>query len=185
MVGLGNPGPKFAGHRHNVGAMVADLLAGRSAARFSAHRGGRADVTQVRLAGQPVVLAKPRSFMNESGGPVAGLRSYFRVPLEQVVVVHDELDLDYGRLRLKCGGGENGHNGLRSISRTLGSRDYHRVRVGIGRPPERVDPADYVLHDFSAAERKELPLVLERAADAVETLLGQGLAVAQNAFNGT
>ncbi|HYT09957.1 MAG TPA: aminoacyl-tRNA hydrolase [Mycobacteriales bacterium] len=189
VAGLGNPGPAYRGNRHNVGAMVLDLLAGRLGARFKAHRSrtaARADLIEGRLGplpGRRVVLAKPRSYMNESGGPVASLRDFYNVPADRIVVVHDELDLPYGALRLKRGGGDNGHNGLRSITRALGTRDYLRVRFGIGRPPGRMDPADYVLRDFSAAERKELDLDLERAADAVEALVLDGLEPAQNRFN--
>lgn len=185
VVGLGNPGPTYAGNRHNAGFMVADLLAERVGGRFKAHR-GRADLIEGRLGGMPgvrVVLAKPKSYMNESGGPVAALRDFFKVPPERIVVVHDELDLPYGSLRLKRDGGDNGHNGLRSVTRSLGTRDYLRVRVGIGRPPGRQDPADYVLRDFSPAERKELPFHLDRVADAVETLLTDGLEPAQNRYN--
>jgi PTH1 family peptidyl-tRNA hydrolase len=162
--------------------MVLDVLAERVGGRFKAHK-GRADILETRLAGRRVVLAKPRSFMNESGGPVASLRDFFRVPVEQIVAVHDELDLEPGMLRLKAGGGDNGHNGLRSLRRSLGSGEFIRVRVGIGRPPGRQDPADFVLRDFSVAQRKELGVTMERAADAVETLVGEGLAAAQNAFN--
>ena len=185
VVGLGNPGPAYRGNRHNAGAMVLDLLAGRVGGRFKAHR-GRADVVESRLGplpGRRAVLAKPRSYMNDSGGPVLALREFYKVPAERIVVVHDELDLPYGDLRLKRDGGDNGHNGLRSVTRSLGSRDYLRVRVGIGRPPGRMDPADYVLRDFSPAERKELDLHLERAADAVEALVLDGLEPAQNRFN--
>ena len=188
VVGLGNPGPAYAGNRHNVGAMVADVLAGRMGGRFGALRskrgGGPVDVVDGRLAGTRVVLAKPRSYMNVSGAPVSAVRAYFGVPVEELIVVHDDLDLEFGRLRLKRGGGEGGHNGLRSISSALGSRDYLRVRVGIGRPPGRQDPADFVLRDFSAAQRKELPLLLETAADSVESLLCDGLESAQREFNG-
>jgi PTH1 family peptidyl-tRNA hydrolase len=182
VVGLGNPGESYAGNRHNAGFMVADLLAVRAGGRFKVHR-ARADVVETRLAGQRVVLGKPRSYMNESGGPVAGLRSFFGVDVSRLVVVHDELDLDYGVLRVKLGGGDNGHNGLRSITKSLATRDYLRVRFGVGRPPGRMDPADYVLKDFAAAERKDLGVHLERAADAVESLLSSGLAATQNAFN--
>ena len=182
VVGLGNPGPEYAGNRHNAGAMVVDLLASRAAARFKAHK-GRADVVEGRVAGVRAVLAKPRSYMNESGGPVASLLGYYSVPPGRLVVVHDELDLPYGALRLKLGGGDGGHNGLRAVSRSLGTRDYLRVRLGIGRPPGRQDPAVYVLRDFSPTERKELPLHLDRAADAVEVLLTDGLEKAQNRFN--
>ena len=182
VVGLGNPGPSYAGNRHNVGFMVLDLLAERTGGRFSAHK-GRADVVEGRLAGQPAVLCKPKTYMNVSGGPVASLRDWFKVPTERIVVVHDELDIGFGVLRLKRGGGDNGHNGLRSISSAIGSKEYLRVRVGIGRPPGRQDPADFVLKDFSAAERKELGFHVDRAADAVEALLTGPLDAAQNVFH--
>ncbi len=182
VVGLGNPGPGYAGNRHNAGFMVADVLAGRMGGRFKAHK-GRAEVVEGRLAGHRVVLAKPRSYMNESGGPVKALCDFYKVPIERVVVVHDELDIPYGTLRLKKGGGDNGHNGLRSITKALGGRDYLRIRFGIGRPPGRMDPAVFVLRDFSATERKELDLHLERAADAAEALLADGLDRAQNVFH--
>ena len=189
VVGLGNPGPAYAGNRHNVGFLVADLLAERVGGRFKAHRGrggARADVVEGRfgpLPGTPVVLAKPQSYMNDSGGPVTGLARFFDVPADRLVVVHDELDLPYGCLRLKLGGGDNGHNGLRSITRALGTRDYLRVRFGIGRPPGRMDPADYVLRDFAGPERKDLDYHVDRAADATEALVRTGLTTAQNTYN--
>jgi peptidyl-tRNA hydrolase, PTH1 family len=182
VVGLGNPGPEYVGNRHNAGHLVLDVLAERAGGRFKSHK-GRADVLEARFQGERVVLAKPRSFMNESGGPVVAVRDFFKVPIEQVIVIHDELDLDFGVLRLKRGGGDNGHNGLRSITRSLGTPDYLRVRFGIGRPPGRQDPAVYVLRDFSAAERKELDVNLDRAADATEALVTSTLEAAQNAFN--
>jgi peptidyl-tRNA hydrolase, PTH1 family len=182
IAGLGNPGPEYAGNRHNCGFMVADVLAGRIGARFKRDR-SRAVVAAGRLASRPVTLAKPQTFMNLSGGPVAALRSFYKIPAERIVVIHDDLDLPFETIRLKLGGGDGGHNGLRSVTAALGTPDYLRTRVGIGRPPGRMDPADFVLRDFSAAERKQLPLVLERAADAVEALLQAGLAVAQNEFN--
>lgn len=182
VAGLGNPGPGYAGNRHNVGAMVAEVLASRAGGTFKAHKGG-ADVLECRLAERRVVLAKPRSYVNLSGGPVAATARFFKVAPADVVIVYDELDIDFEVLKLKRGGGEGGHNGLRSISTSLGTRDYLRVRVGIGRPPGRMDPADFVLRDFSAAERQQLDLVLERAADAVEDLLGAGLTAAQNHFH--
>lgn len=187
VVGLGNPGPAYAGHRHNVGQLVADVLARRAGGSFRSHRRARSDVLEARFAAPPgvrVVLAKPRAYMNDSGGPVAGLRDFYGIDLRRLVVVHDELDLPYGALRLKLGGGDNGHNGLRSIRRSLGSGDFHRVRFGIGRPPGRMDPADYVLRDFSAAERSELELHLVSAADAVEDLVLLGLEQAQNRHHG-
>lgn len=182
LVGLGNPGPGYAGNRHNVGFMVVDLLAERMGAKFKSHR-SRADVVEGRLDGLRLVLAKPRSYMNESGGPVKALRDFHKVPDERLVVVHDELDLPFGTLRLKLGGGDNGHNGLRSISRALAAKDYHRVRFGVGRPPGRMDPAAYVLKDFAAAERKDLPLEIDRAADAALALAADGLTAAQNIFH--
>lgn len=184
VVGLGNPGPDYAGHRHNVGAVVLDLLAARLGARLKAHR-ARADVVEGRLGGPggtPVVLARPRSYMNDSGGPVAALARFYRVPPDRLVVVHDELDLPLGTLRVKYGGGDNGHNGLKSVRRSLGTGDWYRVRVGIGRPPGRMDPADYVLRDFSPVERKELDAIVEAAADAVETLVREGLERAQQSL---
>lgn len=162
--------------------MVADVLAGRAGARFRRDR-SRAQLAEGRLAGLPVTLAKPMTFMNLSGGPLASVRGFYKLPPDRIVVIHDELDLPFGSIRLKRGGGDNGHNGLRSVTAALGSRDYYRVRLGVGRPTGRMDPADFVLHDFSAAERAELPVLLGRAADAVETLLSQGLAAAQNDFH--
>jgi peptidyl-tRNA hydrolase, PTH1 family len=162
--------------------MVTALLAERVGARFKAHRSGN-EVAEARLAGVPVTLARPRSYMNLSGRPVAALTGFYKVPPDRLVVVHDELDIPFGAVRLKLGGGDNGHNGLRSITQALGTRDYYRVRFGIGRPPGRMDPAAYVLRDFSAAERKELPLFIDRAADATETLITKGLADAQNLYH--
>lgn len=182
VVGLGNPGPRYAATRHNAGFLVLDVLAARMGGRFKAHK-HRAEVWEGRLAGRPVVLAKPVSFMNDSGAPVVNVSRFYKVPPERIVVVYDELDLPYGTVRLKVGGGDSGHNGLKSITAALGTRDYARVRFGISRPPGRQDPADYVLRDFAAAERKTLDLELDRAADAVEMLLADGLAPAQNAFH--
>ncbi|MQA86940.1 MAG: aminoacyl-tRNA hydrolase [Streptosporangiales bacterium] len=182
VVGLGNPGLQYAGNRHNAGFMVVDLLAERLSVRFRSHR-GRADVAETHLVGGRVVLAKPRSYMNESGGPVAAVRGFFKAPIDHTVVVHDELDLPLGTVRLKQGGGAGGHRGVDSVTKALGSQDYFRVRFGIGRPPGRMDPAHYVLRDFSTAERKELALHVERAADAVEVLIRDGLAVAQNTYH--
>lgn len=182
VVGLGNPGSGYSGNRHNVGFMVLDLLAERMSARFKAHK-SRADIIEGRLGGHRVVLAKPRSYMNESGGPVASLRDFFKVPLDRLVVVHDELDLPFSGLRLKMGGGDNGHNGLKSIRRSLGSGEFNRVRFGIGRPPGRMDAAAFVLRDFGTAERKELDVEVDRAADSVQALVSDGLERAQNVYN--
>ncbi|WP_265523729.1 aminoacyl-tRNA hydrolase [Oerskovia flava] len=189
VVGLGNPGPSYAGNRHNVGHMALDALATRAGARFSAHR-ARAAVAEARIGvlpgGRPgprVILAKPATYMNVSGGPVAGLSQYFGVEPGNVIVVHDEVDIPFGTVKLKSGGGEGGHNGLRDITKALGTRDYVRVRTGVGRPPGRMDTADYVLKDFSGAERKELPFLLDDAADAVEMVLTDGLLAAQGRFH--
>ena len=185
VVGLGNPGPRYAATRHNLGYRVVSLLADRMAGRFKVLKmpSARVEVVEGRLAGRPVVLVRPLAYMNDSGGPVAGVARYYKVPPEQVVIVHDELDLPFGSMRLKRGGGDAGHNGLRSITAALGSSEYNRVRVGIGRPPGRTSGADYVLREFAAAERAELPYEIDRAADAVETLLGDGLEAAQNDYN--
>ncbi|AIV36016.1 aminoacyl-tRNA hydrolase [Streptomyces sp. CCM_MD2014] len=187
VAGLGNPGPEYAANRHNVGFMVADLLAERMGARFKRHGKAQAQVVEGRIgppgpANRRVILAKPMSFMNVSGGPVTVLRDFYKVPVGNVVAVHDELDIDYGVLRLKLGGGDNGHNGLKSLTKSLGA-DYHRVRFGIGRPPGRMPVADFVLRDFSSGERKELDYFVDRAADAVEALVIEGLERAQSAYN--
>lgn len=188
MVGLGNPGPTYAATRHNIGAMALDGIVDSLGGRLAAHRRCRAEVFEGRV-GSPghgavrVVAARPRSYMNESGGPVACLLAFYRVPIEQLVVLHDELDLPLGGLRLKAGGGDNGHNGLRSIRRALGSGEFHRVRLGIGRPPGRQDPAEFVLRPFAAAERPEVELLCGDARDAVEILVREGLPAAQNRFN--
>jgi PTH1 family peptidyl-tRNA hydrolase len=162
--------------------MVTALLAERAGVRFKAHRSGN-DVAEGRLAEVPVTLARPRSYMNLSGRPVAALAAFYKIPPERLVVVHDELDIPFGAVRLKLGGGDNGHNGLRSITQALGTPDYYRVRFGIGRPPGRMDPAVYVLRDFTAAERKDLPFFVDRCADATEALIAKGLAGAQNAYH--
>lgn len=189
IVGLGNPGPAYRGHRHNVGAMVLDELAVRAGGSLRANK-ARAATAEVRLPasqgavpGPRAVIAKPSTFMNESGGPVAGLLSFYKVPVENLIVIHDDLDITFAQVRLKRGGGEGGHNGLRSITKSVGTRDYLRVRVGIGRPPGRMDPADYVLHDFSSTERSEVPLLISDAADAVERLVAEGLVAAQQEWH--
>lgn len=182
VIGLGNPGPTYAATRHNAGFMVLDLLAGRLGSRFKAHR-GRADLVEGRLGEQRLLLAKPKSFMNLSGGPTASLRDFFKVPADHIVVVHDEIDLPYGVLRVKGGGGDNGHNGLKSIRSSLGTGEWYRIRFGVGRPTGPQDPADYVLGAFSRVEQRELPFHLDRAADAVEVLITEGLTATQNRFN--
>jgi PTH1 family peptidyl-tRNA hydrolase len=180
VVGLGNPGPQYAKTRHNVGFMVADLLAGRMGAAFKVHKKSGAEIVTGRLGHKPVVLAKPRTYMNESGRQVGPLAKFYSVSPADVIVIHDELDLDFGQVRLKLGGGEGGHNGLRSVANALGTKDFQRVRIGIGRPPGRKDPAEFVLENFSAAERPEVPTLCEMAADACELLIESGLEPAQN-----
>jgi len=188
VVGLGNPGPAFASHRHNVGYRVADELARRMGVRFSVLRGCRAEVAEGRI-GPPggeaprLVLAKSRTFMNETGWAVTRLLSYFKLEPAQMIVVHDELDIDPGQLRVKFGGGDNGHNGLKAIRKSLGSGDYFRVRIGVGRPPGRQDPADYLLSNFPASAREAVEVEIGRAADAVESLVLVGLDKTQSAFN--
>ncbi|RJO76345.1 aminoacyl-tRNA hydrolase [Nocardia panacis] len=180
VIGLGNPGSEYERTRHNVGFLVADVLAERVGGRFAVHKKSGADLLQARLDGRQVLIAKPRSYMNLSGRPVAALAKFFSVPPTEVIVVHDELDLPFGAVKLKRGGGEGGHNGLRSISAALTTKDYVRARIGIGRPPGRQDPADFVLKPFATPERKEVPVIVEQAADAVELVLRVGLEAAQN-----
>ena len=190
VVGLGNPGLSYAANRHNVGQLVNDELASRMGATFRPHKSGRADVVEGRLGGLArgiggvrVVLARPRCYMNESGGPVSTLANFYKVPLERIVAIHDELDLPFDTLRVKLGGGDNGHNGLRSIRKSMDSGDFYRIRVGIGRPSGRQSPADFVLSDYSGAERKLLPFQIDKAADAVESLVTEGLEKTQGMFN--
>lgn len=183
MVGLGNPGSEYVGTRHNIGFEVVDDLAARSGSGFRRHRRAAALVAEVRLADASAVLAKPTTFMNNSGAAVAGLCAYYRVPTDHVIAVHDDLDLPLGGLRLKSGGGDGGHNGLKSIRASLSSGDFLRVRVGIGRPPGRMDPAAYVLRRFAAGEQPEVKLMVAEAADAAVDLISHGLTSAQNAYN--
>lgn len=186
VVGLGNPGKEYAGNRHNVGFMVADLLASRVGAKFGRAKRAHAEMAEGRLGfgGPKLVLVKPLTYMNLSGAPVVSLAQFFKVPVSNVIAVHDELDVPFGQVRAKRGGGEGGHNGLRSMSKSLSSKEYARVRFGIGRPPGRQDPADYVLSDFSGAERKELEFLVDRAADVVEAIVVEGVEWAQNKYHG-
>jgi PTH1 family peptidyl-tRNA hydrolase len=180
VVGLGNPGPQYAKTRHNIGFMVANVLAARIGGQFKVHKRSSAEVVTGRLAHRLIVLAKTRCYMNESGRQVGPLAKFYSVEPANVIVIHDELDIDFGRIRLKLGGGEGGHNGLRSVANALGTKDFQRVRVGIGRPPGRKDPAAFVLEPFSSAERAEVPTLCELAADATELLIEAGLEPAQN-----
>ncbi|MCZ3387313.1 MAG: aminoacyl-tRNA hydrolase [Actinomycetia bacterium] len=181
VVGLGNPGSEYSGNRHNVGFGVIEALAGSSS--FKVHKRAKALVCEARVDGHRVVFVKPTTYMNETGQAVAPLSSFYKVSPDRVIAVHDELDLPFGSLRLKCGGGDNGHNGLKSMRRSLGTGDFFRARVGIGRPPGRTDPAAFVLRDFSTAERPEVPLLVARVAGAVTALVNHGLDVAQSQFN--
>jgi peptidyl-tRNA hydrolase, PTH1 family len=188
VVGLGNPGPTYASHRHTIGYHVIDELARRLSARFSGPRGMRADVAEARLGpagadSRRIALVKSRTFMNETGGPVSKLLAYYKIEPDHLVVVHDELDIDPGQLRVKFGGGDNGHNGLKSIRKALGSGDFYRIRFGVGRPPGRQDPADFLLSDFAASERVSVAVEIARAADAVESLVLVGLDRTQTTFN--
>jgi PTH1 family peptidyl-tRNA hydrolase len=185
IVGLGNPGTRYEKTRHNVGAMAVDHLAHKLGEKFKVHKKSGAQVAVARLSDKSVVLATPTCFMNESGRQVGPLAAFYSAGPQfsgphTLVVVHDELDIDFGAVRLKQGGGEGGHNGLRSISQAVGSKDYLRVRLGVGRPPGRQDPADFVLKPFSSSERTEVPLLLENACDAIELLLSNTLEDAQN-----
>ncbi|WP_426998651.1 aminoacyl-tRNA hydrolase [Pseudarthrobacter sp. N5] len=184
IVGLGNPGAEYSRNRHNVGQMVLDGLAARMGGGFKAHK-SRARVLEGRLGigGPRVILAKPMCYMNLSGGPVSALAKFYDIDPAHVVAVHDEIDIPFNTVKLKIGGGEGGHNGLRDMSKALATKDYLRVRVGVGRPPGRMDTADYVLRDFGAAEKKELPFLLDDAADAVELLVKDGLLSAQQKFH--
>lgn len=187
VVGLGNPGAKYAATRHNIGQMVLDHIADASGGRFAAARRAQAVVLEGRLgppgAGERVILAKTTTYMNVSGGPVKALAAYYDIPPERVVAVHDEVDIPFDAVRLKLGGGEGGHNGLRDISRALGTKDYLRIRVGVGRPPGGRDTADHVLAPFSTTERKSLDLLVSEAADAVESVVLEGLTAAQQRFH--
>lgn len=183
VVGLGNPGPDYSRTRHNIGFMVADELASRMGVQFKADK-SRAHVASGRLGfgGPKLIVAKPQTFMNLSGGPTSALAKYYDVPADRVIAVQDELDIPFASIKLKQGGSEGGHNGLRDISKALGIRDYLRVRVGVGRPGGG-GAADYVLSGFNAAERKELPFLIADGADATEMLITQGLLAAQQKFH--
>ncbi len=184
VAGLGNPGPGYAGNRHNIGQMVLDELAKRVGSKFKTHP-SRAQIIQGRISvgGPRVVLAKPMTYMNLSGGPVANLAKFFGIGVEDLIVVHDEIDIPFDTVKLKRGGGEGGHNGLRDISKAMGSKDYLRVRAGVGRPAGRMDTADWVLQDFSKSEKQNLPFLIDNSADAVELLMSSGLEAAQGKFH--
>ena len=188
IAGLGNPGPGYAMQRHNIGFRVVDELSGRVGGRFSAAARMRAEIAEGRL-GPPsadsakLVLLKSRTFMNATGAALAKATGYYKIEPDRLIVIHDELDLDLGRIRVKHGGGDNGHNGLKSIRKSLNTGDYYRIRVGVGRPPGRQDPADFLLSNFPAGERDEVEVEISRAADAVESLINNGLDRTQSTFN--
>ena len=185
VVGLGNPGAQYAKTRHNLGFMVADVLAARMGAPFKVHKRSGAEIVTGRLGHRPIVLAKPRCYMNESGRQVGPLAKFYSVGAGDVIVIHDELDIEFGKIRLKIGGGEGGHNGLRSVANALGTKEFSRVRIGIGRPPGRKDPAAFVLENFGSTERPEVPVICEQGADACELLIEVGLEAAQNQLHGS
>ncbi|PYI68373.1 aminoacyl-tRNA hydrolase [Arthrobacter livingstonensis] len=184
VVGLGNPGPGYSRNRHNIGYMVVEELASRLGATFKTHK-ARALVATGRLGvgGAKLILAKPTVFMNLSGGPTASLAKFYNLPPDHVVAIHDEIDIPFNTVKLKQGGSEGGHNGLRDISRTLDTKDYYRIRAGVGRPPGRADAASHVLRDFSSTEAKDLPFLIDAVADATELLITEGLAATQQKFH--
>ena len=186
ILGLGNPGPEYANTRHNIGYLVVEEIGKRISGSFLSHK-ARADVLEGRLGvgidAPSLILAKAKSYMNESGGPGKALADFYKTPLDRIIVVHDELDLPFEAIRSKLGGGDNGHNGLKSLSKSLGGPGYLRIRMGIGRPQGRQDPADFVLKPFNTEERKVLPLFVDRGSDAVESLLTRGLEETQQRFN--
>lgn len=183
VVGLGNPGPTYAGTRHNIGAVVIDELAKRAGTTLKRHKRALAEVAEIKIAGQQTILVKPLSYMNESGGPVKALASFYKIPLDQIIVLHDELDIPVEAIRIKLGGGDNGHNGLKSIRSAFGSGEWFRIRLGIGRPPGQQDPSAFVLKPFSSSEAVSVAFLRDNGADAVETLISSGLTEAQNKFN--
>ncbi|QKT06510.1 aminoacyl-tRNA hydrolase [Gordonia sp. X0973] len=180
VVGLGNPGPRYEKTRHNIGFMVVDRLASDNGARWSTHKKSGAETASITLAGEQVLLAKARTYMNECGRNLGPLAKFYSVAPTDVIALHDELDIDFGLVRLKVGGGEGGHNGLRSLTSVLGTRDYGRVRLGIGRPPGRQDPADFVLKPFAARDRDTVELLITNGADATALFVADGLESAQN-----
>lgn len=183
VVGLGNPGPTYASTRHNIGAMVIDALVSQNSEKLTRHKRALADVCEMRIGGSQVVLVKPLSYMNESGGPVKALAKFYKVSPDQIIVLHDELDIPLAAIRVKLGGGDNGHNGLKSIRSAMGSGDWFRIRLGIGRPPGQQDPADFVLRNFSGSEGAEVEILKSQGCEAVSALITKGLVETQNLYN--
>ena len=183
VVGLGNPGPEYVKTRHNIGAIALENWASRLGLKFTRHKKAQAFVAEGRFASDRVILVFPQTYMNQSGAAVKSLMNFYKIETDKLIVLHDELDIDFATMRMKLGGGDNGHNGLRSIRSALGTGDWLRVRLGIGRPPGQMDPAAYVLKPFASAETKELAVFIEEVCDAVEVLITKGLEEAQNRYN--
>lgn len=186
IVGLGNPGPEYEKTRHNIGQMVLDELAKEVGGSFKKHSKASAVVVEGRLGfgGPKIILMKSLGYMNTSGGPVSAVAKFYGIDPDHIIVVHDELDIPFDTIKLKIGGGEGGHNGLRDITKALGTKDYYRVRTGIGRPPGRMDTADFVLKPFSSTEAKDLPFLISNAADATMMLVKEGLLATQQRYHG-
>jgi PTH1 family peptidyl-tRNA hydrolase len=186
VVGLGNPGDQYAATRHNIGQMVIDELAKRNSIKLSSHK-SRTDIAAYKLGvgvdAHSIILAKSKSYMNESGGPIKALANFYSVQPENIIVLHDELDIPFAAIRSKIAGGDNGHNGLKSMTSAFDGPDYYRIRLGIGRPMGQQDPADFVLKAFSKVEQKNLAEFIDRGADAVESLISSGLELTQQNFN--
>lgn len=186
VVGLGNPGEQYAATRHNIGQMVVDELAKRNLVKFSSHK-SRTEIAAYKLgvgvAAHSIILAKSKSYMNETGGPIKALANFYSVQPENIIVLHDELDIPFASIRSKIAGGDNGHNGLKSMTSAFDGPDYYRIRLGIGRPMGQQDPADFVLKAFSKVEQKDLSDFIDRGADTVESLISNGLELTQQNFN--
>jgi PTH1 family peptidyl-tRNA hydrolase len=186
VVGLGNPGDQYAATRHNIGQMVIDELARRHSVKFSSHK-SRTDIAAFKLGvgldAHSVIIGKSKSYMNETGGPVKALANFYSVEPTKIIALHDELDIPFAAIRTKLAGGDNGHNGLKSMTSSFGTPDYYRIRLGIGRPMGQQDPADFVLKAFSKVEQKDLAEFIDRGADVVESLITKGLEATQSAFN--
>ena len=186
VVGLGNPGDQYAATRHNIGQMVIDELARRHSVKFSSHK-SRTDIAAFKLGvgidAHSIIIAKSKSYMNETGGPVKALANFYSVEPEKVIALHDELDIPFAAIRTKLAGGDNGHNGLKSMTSSFGTPNYYRIRLGIGRPMGQQDPADFVLRGFSKVEQKDLAEFIDRGADVVESLIAKGLEATQSAYN--
>jgi PTH1 family peptidyl-tRNA hydrolase len=186
VAGLGNPGDQYAATRHNVGQMVIDQLVKRHSIKLASHK-SRTHIAAYKLGvgidAHQIILAKSHSYMNETGGPIKALANFYSVEPENIIVLHDELDIGFAAIRTKLGGGDNGHNGLKSMTSAFNTPDYYRVRLGIGRPMGQQDPADFVLKQFSKEEKKDLDEFIERGADVVEFLIEKGLELTQGKFN--